>query len=119
MTTTIGTAAELLALAEQCEMMAGPEWMMDCSIASVIGWPAAVTRKPYTASLDAAMALVPEDYGWRLWMPAASQSADGDRPRVTLWKPVRSYAPRDTDAATPALALCAAALRARAAMEAR
>lgn len=68
----------------------------------------------YTASLDAAMTLVPKGFGWRLWMPAEDSS---ERPRITIWGPGRTYAPHDTEAATPALALCSASLRAREAGE--
>lgn len=64
--------------------------------------------------IDAAMLLVPEGWGWRLWVP---NSDSAEPPRVTIWSNGRAYAPTDSTAATPALALTAAALRARAAME--
>lgn len=63
----------------------------------------------YTASLDAAMTLVPEGHNW-----AVEHSTDGDG----AWcydKNVNNTGP--SLAATPALALTAAALRARAAQE--
>jgi hypothetical protein len=52
----------------------------------------------FTASLDAAVTLVPEGCGWMVMSSAA---------KVGVWP---------SHGATPALALCAAALRARAAM---
>jgi hypothetical protein len=117
----------LLALADRCEQAAGPDRELDVAIARALDWkplyrddyskwwpPAAVedsrARKrsilhhptqplpAFTASLDAAVTLVPEGYGWMVMKNVA---------KVGRW-PKR--------AATPALALCAAALRARAAM---
>jgi hypothetical protein len=73
-----------------------------------------------TASLDAALTLVPEGYGWRLWVPNSDvRMLNGfpNLPRVTMWGNRRSYAPYDTPAATPALALAAASLRAMASKE--
>lgn len=117
----------LLTLAERCEQAAGPDREFDVAIARALGWkplyrddyskwwpPAAVedsrARKrsilhhptqplpAFTASLDAAVTLVPEGCGWMVMKNVA---------KVARW-PKRG--------ATPALALCAAALRARAAM---
>lgn len=62
----------------------------------------------YTASLDAAMTLVPEGCFW----------AGGDHPELGAAMTVTNIQgslPQAAKAATPALALCAAALRARAA----
>jgi hypothetical protein len=106
----------LLELAERCEQAAGPERELDNAI-----WAAAVANPPcpdhtklgklecsrFTASLDAAMTLVPE--GKRLKVETAASGAN-----AVIWQ----YGPTvvwDADARTPALALCAAALRARAA----
>jgi hypothetical protein len=113
--------ATLLALAERCEQAAGPDRELDKDISRVL-LPAAaegITRSrygwsyrvfgpsgwddewletlPYTASLDAAVTLVPEWCGWMVMKNVA---------KVGRW-PKRG--------ATPALALCAAALQARAA----
>lgn len=60
---------------------------------------------------SAAMTLVPEGFGCRIWMP---NSSSDELPRVTLWGNHRTYAPYDTEATTPALALTAACLRAHA-----
>jgi hypothetical protein len=64
---------------------------------------------PYTASLDAAMTLVPApDWEWSLEIETGS---DGEMfARCAMGDPARF---RDVEAKTPALALCAAALRAR------
>jgi hypothetical protein len=111
----------LLALAERCEQAAGPDRELDAEIALAAGWERKWndSDKPhgwywrrgdyswtaemegippnYTASLDAAVTLVPEGCGWMVM---------GNAAKVGRW-PSRG--------ATPALALCAAALRARAA----
>lgn len=60
----------------------------------------------YTASLDAAMTLVPE--GLR---PVITTL--GEKPIARLWSGDRSDVISRAEATTPALALCAAALRAR------
>jgi hypothetical protein len=69
---------------------------------------------PYTASLDAAMSLVPEAF--RL-TGLAETIVECPAPwRAILWERKRSTKKRPHgDGASPALALCAAALRARAA----
>jgi hypothetical protein len=80
-------------------------------IAEMTGLPA------YTASLDAAMTLVPEGISFEV-----RRSGTGDKGQAMLWDPMR--APGDlqwrvTGCASPALALCAAALRARATKESK
>ena len=93
----------LLTLAERCEQAAGPDAGLDLAIwTSLLDTPGfrpppSPWRTDYTASLDAAVTLVPEGCGWMVM---------GNAAKVKRW-PSR--------AATPALALCAAALRARAA----
>ena len=70
--------------------------------------------EPYTASLDAALSLVPE--GWRFILdkrPSAETRSDGYRAVVWL-EPIAPYEKMGVWAATPALALTAASLRARA-----
>jgi hypothetical protein len=104
----------LLELAERCEKATGPDRRLDFGILKATCTEREeclyVNGKPeprYTASLDAAMTLVPEGRGliykrhgiknvWRV------QILSGDGNTFI-----------DGDAATPALALCAAALRAR------
>jgi hypothetical protein len=115
----------LLALAERCEQAAGPDRELDAEIAvglfgGEIIWKTAnytMDQYPvrrfqnsdyiggyqnsgilaYTESLDAAVTLVPEGCGWMVMNNAA---------KVGRW-PSRG--------ASPALSICAAALRARAA----
>jgi hypothetical protein len=102
-------------LAERCEKATGPDYRLDNEIAAAVG------RSPphgsietyiegqhgrwFTASLDAAMTLVPEGFDWiightnsGLTIHAEVGGRGGEYQRF---------------AATPALALCAAALRAR------
>lgn len=125
------TREGLVELAAKVEQASGPDAELDTAI-----WQAVHCRQPdedpaydpeYTASLDAAMALVPENL--RL-MLSEWDDEEHLRPRGP-WQAVltvpgagSSFAEMDgagrcEHAATPALALCAAALKARArAMEA-
>ncbi len=114
----------LLELAERCENSPGPDreldaWIMgktddpawsdmDCEYAR--SDPDRTCGAPrYTASFDAAMTLVPEDRAVELAMsPTAPCHAAVICGEPERWN--RGFA------ATPALALCAAALRARAAI---
>lgn len=104
----------LLALAERCEREE-PSYALDCQIehlcaperAHFIG-----NAKPYTTSLDAAVTLVPEWHRWSVETGTMCSAVvhnlealfPGDRTKVT------------GRSARPAPALCAAALRARAAV---
>ena len=126
--------ATLLALAERCEQAAGPDRRLDQDITKLLvpnnarhiyrsrrGWSFFVSdsgkgiewleNQPYTASLDAAVTLVPE--GWRYDL------TNGDL--VSKEKPAARLTPDfagpcfDGYARTVPLALCIAALRARAA----
>jgi hypothetical protein len=103
-------------LAERCEKATGPDRELALSILCAVDpehWtmgcnPSA--RDP-TASLDAAISLVPEGWTYQAYQGPSGQPhkwtlrtiADGDA----------YYTEREGKAATPALALCAAALRAR------
>jgi hypothetical protein len=114
----MASEAELLALAERCEAAGEPDAMIDLGIYQATTGREGIVRcmgregisadvPAYTASLDAALSLVPTDDEWSVHRvlydnkgcPAAI---------VNLELP-------EILAATPALALCAAALRARAA----
>jgi hypothetical protein len=110
----------LIALAERCEQAAGPDRELDIAIAAGLGWPDGRYSPPilpfervrlprhYTDSLDTAVTLVPE--GWRWWIhssPFARCWLVADDQIIGIAQPEKC--------ATPALALCAAALRARAA----
>jgi hypothetical protein len=130
----------LLALAERCEDAAGPDRELDVAIARALDWkplyrddyskwwpPAAVAdareRKRsilhhptqplpmFTASLDAAVTLVPDGCDWHV---QANPSVGACW--ASVGGPIKQRISSDVrKAATPALALCAAALRARAA----
>jgi len=103
-------AADLRALAERCERAQG--WMLDGEIAKALGQVFIGTSWPtYTASLDAALTLVPEGWHVGLWV-----DPDGTaRVRMGNGERVIYAGSPQANCATPALALCAAALRALAA----
>jgi hypothetical protein len=147
----------LLELAERCEQATGPDRVLDADICELIDLPLCElpdclpdvlqqiidrTRSGswdqdpdcpfYTASLDAAMTLVPEGWRWIMREAAPDKHNKGERgffarletrdfESVTWGKGsdwiTDRIAGKDAFcwAATPALALCAAALRARAA----
>lgn len=98
--------ADLMKLAERVEALSGPDRAVDWELHvfdGLVGVGMYGAHPHYTASLDAAMTLVPEgvvfDVGWLHDMSQARGCVAGKK---------AAYA------ATPALALCAAALRARA-----
>jgi hypothetical protein len=111
---------DLLKLAERCEQASGPDLDLSHDIARALVGHSGYKYQPYTASLDAAMTLVPEGWqGDRLsWWAGCEASCVliethlvGDE-----WVREAGWLGRvEGEAATPALALCAAALRARAA----
>lgn len=98
-------------LVERIERLEGPDREVDREIALAVNvGERGYMLRPFTASLDSAMTLRPKGE------PIAFMSVKdvyhagiGDKDGDAEWYAV---------AATPALALCAAALRARAAMEA-
>lgn len=117
----------LLELASRCEVATGPDRELDAAIATGAGWqdvgragygawrgvrPATGKREHvmrFTASLDAAMTLVPEGWFVRITSAGACDIAN------SAWlEEEGEQQALYTDAATPALALCAASLRARA-----
>lgn len=103
---------DLLELAERCEASTGPDQALDRDIQRAVA-PDDLMQH-YTASLDAAMTLVPEG-----WWGCIEQERPTRDCEASLSPPVSEpWGPRsiNTSAATPALTLCAAALRARAAM---
>jgi hypothetical protein len=104
----------LLALAERCEQAVGPDRELDFAIAAGVGWPDSPNlhqhARRYTESIDAAVTLVPEGRGYEL-----RQGNSGARRALCRMWDGRGIWTDGTVAATPALALCAAALRARAA----
>lgn len=136
---TIGGMGEIVGLAERCEKAEGPDRELDKAIVlalkpeamfqtddgydepivfhaePVVRWKHVLPR--FTASVDAALTLVPE--GW-----IVANLCQGDSGK--WWAELRhgyltSYDKvalgKQLDPATPALAICAAALRARAPIE--
>ena len=98
-------------LAIRYEQASGPDDALDWAIAEAIGCAPGL---PYSASLDAAMTLVPE--GWRIAEAGETVVECSDPWRVRLFekrKHDRDAQKARGDAATFALALCAAALRSR------
>ncbi|WP_226998724.1 hypothetical protein [Tardibacter chloracetimidivorans] len=101
----------LLDLAAKVEAAEGPSFALDCEISKAVGsaaWP----PRAYTASIDAAMMLVPEGFTVRLAIYPDGENVCilNDRP----WEDEQEgYVFVTSVAATPALALTAAALRAR------
>jgi hypothetical protein len=105
--------ATLLALAERCEQAAGPDAGLDLAIWTTLldtpGFqPPSPWRTDYTASIDAAVTLVPEGCGYQI---ISGFDEDG-LTHASVYVPEIDNGERG-DSATAALALCAAALRAR------
>lgn len=113
----------LLELVERLEAATGPDRKLDVAIAKALGlphgretgwcnnengdyWVVDECAKPFTASLDDALDLVPDGWSFNL--------GNDTQPWAMLWIDMPSYdgVPYRGHAATPALALCAAALRA-------
>ena len=125
---------DLKELAERCEQAAGPDRELDEAIVlTALGWKRAdykrggrtirawdngeyrQERAPdfYTASLDAAMTLVPDGISVRLFVHPDESHCD-------IYQSHQAKEMGEAEqAATPALALCAAALRAIAAHQAK
>jgi hypothetical protein len=108
MTTPTPNSAEMLALAERIEHTSGPDAYLDLEIHKAVKPEGSVryalTDAPnYCGSLDAAMTLA-EDYGGEVTF-----FKDGTA-KAFLWQPYPMAV--EAKGATPALALCAAALRA-------
>jgi hypothetical protein len=96
---------------------------LDAEIDAAIGWPTSSyfhqhTRR-YTGSLDAAVSLVPTEPPRNLrigkWWWMLETWSDYCRASVNYENGDAAILEESAEAATPALALCAAALRARAA----
>lgn len=122
----------LLELAARVEGLAGPDRRIDAEICLALGlsggnpivspgcdgWlvgsesnPNPVEAARYTASLDAAMALIPEGRGRGAF--AMSRDSFG-RTHCDVWTDVEFNRREHGSAKSAALALCAAALRAKA-----
>lgn len=103
-------SSQLIELAEQCEKASGPNLRLDALIAHEVHGSTGHNVDFYTASVDAAMTLIPE--GWFF------SGFEQQRPSVRVWTEGNQarFSPQvdGPHPATPALALCAASLRARA-----
>lgn len=116
--------AELIALAERVGVATGPdrelEWRISEALQLPERWPTSSLWPPfapgsrfdkrippYTSSLDAAMTLVPEGEGFELLTMHGKPTAFVSAGNTIDWCDGNCV-----EAATPALALCAAALRA-------
>jgi hypothetical protein len=119
---TRGTT-EMIELAERCEQATGPDDDLDCAIHEQFGGTPQIapghrwsSTPRYTVSLDAAMTLVPGiDWEWSLEWESGSLLYHPDIEQFARAKIGDPTLRMDAECVTPALALCAAALRARAA----
>jgi hypothetical protein len=107
--------ATLLALAARCEQAAGPDAGLDLAMWTTFldtpGFqPLSPWRTDYTASLDAAVTLVPEG-----WIYELGRGESGTSRALCRMSDERGIWTGWAVAATAALALCATALRAMAA----
>jgi hypothetical protein len=145
--------SELLKLAALCEKAEGPDRELDADVFKALGAPVPfqfmnklialefndveqayfarvsddmqVRYSPpaYTASLDAALTLVPEGLEWELLALDAARDPRFGRFQARIMLLTYAEDPEElgpqaiANAATPALALCAASLRARDAAE--
>jgi len=96
---------DLLLLAERVEDAEGFDPDLDHAIHDLLGDNDGAPA--YTLSLDAALTLVPEGCGW----------TGGSGRAFHIWKYTHTAVSEYGNAATPALALTAACLRARSTME--
>lgn len=113
-------ADDLQRLVERIEAASGPDRELDCRIWCAISGPTfdvAVAVVPdfsqwqapfYTASIDAAMTLVPEGRSWELTKLESAGTA-----QAFIWNMKELGEGDGAEAKTPALALASAALRAR------
>jgi len=110
---------ELIAALEAAE---GPSQTLDCAIESwAVKMPVCIGEfgpQPFTSSIDTALKLVPEVWLWKL--TNCTVPTHGGKYMAVVWKLVSETQARpiiSVMGATPAIALCIAALKARAEME--
>jgi hypothetical protein len=108
--------AVLRALADRCAHE-GPSYALDQAIAEAIDLPNGFLPN-YTASIDAALTLVPDgdDVFWRLGHDGGGADPGAFKAQVLVCRLAHPAEGFVAVADRPALALCAAALRARAAL---
>lgn len=110
--------ADLEALASRVEALSRPDRAIDWEVHlrnGLDGVGAYGSHPTYTASIDAAMMLVPGVFSGQIWL--RFNEGERNKPHAAIWshddghgKPSRVNV--EAKAATPALALCAASLRA-------
>jgi hypothetical protein len=113
----------LLALAERCEQATGPDKELDFTIDGFMLKHGPETDRirnpryvlPYTASLDAAVTLVPEGCDWHCQSNPSVNACWASVSPMKFDSKLQEWGSGMRRASTTALALCAAALRARAA----
>ena len=114
-----GTAMTNLAeLIERLEKASGPDKAIDSAIADMIVGVGRIViggDPRYTASIDVALTLVPEGWSWALDRVGNECAAVVDPTAVYISDHLSG--PGASFATTPALALCIAALKARAALK--
>lgn len=118
MNDTMTAEESLLELAERCEASAGPSRSLDFDIAvDVLGYKRIEDRfmwsPQFTASIDAAMLLVPDRARWMLRGIASGSLPFFYEAFVNLSDVTHTGSKIVGQATTPALALIAACLRAR------
>ena len=107
---------DMISLAERCEAAAGGDRELDRAIRDAVFQPCMNNGAEYTASIDAAMTLVPDGWDWAVGTGRKQHMTENGKRPWAWCAPGQNFAmPQDLPlAATPALALCAASLRARA-----
>ena len=108
---------ELQALIARLERATGPDRELDNAIWALLGQPLpddpAGWPPLYTASLDAAMTLLPKGEDWAEW--SIGFGFIGGQARARIWIGDELSDGQKNVGATPAIALCIAALKARSA----
>ena len=113
--------ATLRALAQRARDASGPDRMLDADVADAIGFdPTCLHAPPYTASIDAVIRdVVPAECGWSVTLSQAERSKPAQDALAHVNPPLGSSLWKSfclDGCATPALALLAASLLARAAL---
>ena len=106
----------LLELAERCEAATGPDLKLERDIRKALGLYHSVSAAKcrFTRSLDAAMTLVPEGVSFAVGKGIETELGGSATDYAWCGSKAVPHEGPYAWAATPALALCAAALRARA-----
>lgn len=112
----MSTRDQLLALATRCEAASGHDLKLDFAIGEALDIPQPLEGGPdFTASLDAALSLVPNGWTGSIAAPAGPFDCWAEFHDRDEQHPLCKHGICQ-EGQTPALATCAAALRARAAL---